>query len=345
MVVEVVDTGSSFEVTSQTHASTTWVPGSSQTITWNVAGTTTNGINADSVDILLSIDSGENFDIILASNVSNNGSAEITAPITPAASCRIMVKGTNHIFYAVNRNPFAINLYPTTECYVYNSDENLNLDIPEGAGANVFGDYLFQTIEVTEDVIISDVDFNINISHAWLGDLNIILEHPDGTQIVLLNELYCNNEDNLDITFDDESTLDVFCSNPTVGIYKPTVTPLSNLDGKSSLGTWTVGVRDYYNADAGVLNDFSLTFCTTLNSLGTPNIELDLIKLYPNPVAETLFIDTIREDLRYTLFDLNGREIFNTSKKVIPMASLNNGVYIIKISDQSQSIYKRVIKK
>ncbi len=345
MMVEVVDTGSPFQVTSQSESNLTWVIDSSQTITWDVAGTTTNGINADSVDILLSIDSGENFDIILASNVSNNGSAEITAPITPAASCRIMVKGTNHIFYAVNRIPFAINLYPTTDCYVYNSDENLNLDIPEGAGVEEFGDYLFQTIEVTEDVIISDVDFKINISHAWLGDLNIILEHPDGTQIVLLNELYCNNEDNLDITFDDESTLDVVCSNPTVGIYKPTVTPLSNLDGKSSLGTWTVGIRDYYNADAGVLNNFSLTFCTTLNSLGTPNIELDLIKLYPNPVQETLFIDTIREDISYTLFDLNGREIFNTSKKVIPMASLSNGVYIIKINAQSQSIYKRVIKK
>jgi hypothetical protein len=68
-------------------------------------GTTTNGINADSVDILLSIDGGENFDIILASNVPNNGSAEITAPSTPAASCRVMVKGTNHIFYSVNHSP------------------------------------------------------------------------------------------------------------------------------------------------------------------------------------------------------------------------------------------------
>ena len=131
----------------------------------------------------------------------------------------------------------------------------------------------------------------------------------------------------------------------SVGIYKPTGTPLSDLDGKSSLGTWTVGIRDYYNVDAGVLNDFSLTLCTNQNSLGTPNIELDLIKLYPNPVEDILFIDTIREDLSYTLFDLNGREILNTSKKVIPMTSFSNGVYVVKISVQNQSIYKRVVKK
>jgi hypothetical protein len=79
--------------------------------------------------------------------------------------------------------------------------------------------------------------------------------------------------------------------------------------------------------------------------LGNSNIELDAITLYPNPVEDILFIDTIREDLSYTLFDLNGREILNTSKKVIPMGSLSNGVYVIKISVQNQSIYKRVVKK
>jgi hypothetical protein len=79
--------------------------------------------------------------------------------------------------------------------------------------------------------------------------------------------------------------------------------------------------------------------------LGNSNIELDAITLYPNPVEDILFIDTIREDLSYTLFDLNGREILNTSKKVIPMASLSDGVYVVKISVQNQSIYKRVVKK
>ena len=120
---------------------------------------------------------------------------------------------------------------------------------------------------------------------------------------------------------------------------------MSNLDGKSSLGTWTVGIRDYYNEDAGILNDFSLTFCKRELVLGNSNIELDAITMYPNPVEEILFVDTIQENLSYTLFDLNGREILNTSEKAIPMASLSNGVYIVKISAQNQSIYKRVIKK
>ena len=345
MTVEVVNTGSPFEVTSQAESDLSWSSESTEIITWNVAGTTSNGINADAVDILLSIDGGENFDINLASDISNSGSAEITVPDISSASCRIMVKGKNHIFYALNSTPFSINYLVQTECYTYNSDENLNLDIPDGAGQNQFGDYLVQYFDINEDIVISDIDFNIDITHGYIGDLNIVLQHPDGTQAVLLDSEYCDDENNLDITFNDQASGDIVCSNPTLGNYRPSGTPLSNFNGKSSLGTWVLGVRDYYNEDAGVLNDFSLIFCETELILSNSNIDLDQVLIYPNPVEETLYIDSSREDLIYTLFDLNGREIFNTYKKAISMSRLSNGVYILKIGSHNQSIYKRVVKK
>ena len=345
MTVEVVNTGSPFEVTSQAESDLSWSSESTEIITWNVAGTTSNGINADAVDILLSIDGGENFDINLASDISNSGSAEITVPDISSASCRIMVKGKNHIFYALNSTPFSINYLVQTECYTYNSDENLNLDIPDGAGQNQFGDYLVQYFDINEDIVISDIDFNIDITHGYIGDLNIVLQHPDGTQAVLLDSEYCDDENNLDITFNDQASGDIVCSNPTLGNYRPSGTPLSNFNGKSSLGTWVLGVRDYYNEDAGVLNDFSLIFCETELILSNSNIDLDQVLIYPNPVEETLYIDSSREDLIYTLFDLNGREIFNTNKKAISMSRLSNGVYIVKIGSRNQSIYKRVVKK
>lgn len=345
MIVEVVNTGSPFEVTSQAESDLSWSSESTEIITWNVAGTTSNGINADAVDILLSIDGGENFDINLASDISNSGSAEITVPDISSASCRIMVKGENHIFYALNSTPFSINYLVQTDCYTYNSDENLNLDIPDGVGQNQFGDYLVQYFDINEDIVISDVDFNIDITHGYIGDLNIVLQHPDGTQAVLLDSEYCDDENNLDITFNDQASGDIVCSNPTLGNYIPSGTPLSNFNGKSSLGTWVLGVRDYYNEDAGVLNDFSLIFCETELILSNSNIDLDQVLIYPNPVEETLYIDTSREDLIYTLFDLNGREILNTYKKAISMSRLSNGVYIVKISSHNQSIYKRVVKK
>ncbi|WP_395063323.1 reprolysin-like metallopeptidase [Flavobacterium sp.] len=85
-----------------------WVAGSNQTVTWTVAGTTTNGINAMYVDVLLSIDGGYTYPIILASKVPNDGSEIITVPNNPGGQNRIMVRGYHHIFYDISNTNFII---------------------------------------------------------------------------------------------------------------------------------------------------------------------------------------------------------------------------------------------
>jgi chitodextrinase len=84
-----------------------YVGGSSQTITWNVAGTTANGINCANVDILLSTNGGTNWTTILA-GTPNDGSHAVVIPNTPSTTCRIMVKGSNHIFFDVSNTNFTI---------------------------------------------------------------------------------------------------------------------------------------------------------------------------------------------------------------------------------------------
>jgi chitodextrinase len=84
-----------------------YVGGSSQTITWNVAGTTANGINCANVDILLSTNGGTNWTTILA-GTPNDGSHAVVIPNTPNTTCRIMVKGSNHIFFDVSNTNFTI---------------------------------------------------------------------------------------------------------------------------------------------------------------------------------------------------------------------------------------------
>lgn len=89
-----------FVITSQNSA-ISYVRGSSQTVTWDVAGTTANGVNAANVDILWSTDNGSTWTTLLA-GVPNNGSQTITIPDTLTHSGRIMVKGSNHIFFDIN---------------------------------------------------------------------------------------------------------------------------------------------------------------------------------------------------------------------------------------------------
>ncbi len=85
-----------------------WPAGSTQTVTWNVAGTTGNGINAANVDILLSTDGGNTYPVTIATAVPNDGSHSITVPNSQGTQNRIMVKGSGNIFFDISNSNFEI---------------------------------------------------------------------------------------------------------------------------------------------------------------------------------------------------------------------------------------------
>ncbi|RYD91322.1 MAG: hypothetical protein EOP50_14505, partial [Sphingobacteriales bacterium] len=113
VTLNAVATGDTFRVTSQASA-TTINNGSTQTITWNVAGTTAAPVSAATVNILLSVDSGATFPYTLATGVLNNGSASVVIPGIPATTnkARIKVKAANNVFFQVNRANITINSVP-----------------------------------------------------------------------------------------------------------------------------------------------------------------------------------------------------------------------------------------
>ncbi len=87
-----------------------WAAGSSQTITWNVAGTTANGVNTDNVEIALSRDGGLTFPTILAASTANDGTETVTIPAgTPATTqARIRVAAVGNIFFDIGNANFTI---------------------------------------------------------------------------------------------------------------------------------------------------------------------------------------------------------------------------------------------
>lgn len=86
-----------------------WAVGTNQDVTWDVAGSTANNVNAATVDIYLSTDGGYTYPIQLASAVANDGSETITVPNNIGTTNRIMVKGHNHIFYDISNTNFTIS--------------------------------------------------------------------------------------------------------------------------------------------------------------------------------------------------------------------------------------------
>jgi chitodextrinase len=105
-VITVNATAGPFSVSSPNTA-VSYVGGSTQTVTWAVAGTTTNGVNCANVDILISHDGGNNWNMLLAAT-PNDGTQAVTIPNTAGSQNRIMVKGTNHVFFDVSNANFTI---------------------------------------------------------------------------------------------------------------------------------------------------------------------------------------------------------------------------------------------
>ncbi len=87
----------------------TWPSGTQQTVTWNVASTDNTAINCQTVKIFLSTNGGTSYPILLADNVPNTGSYEVTTPNLPNTTSRVMVMAANGTFFDISDNNFTIS--------------------------------------------------------------------------------------------------------------------------------------------------------------------------------------------------------------------------------------------
>ena len=106
MQINVTNTGEPFALTTP-NGGEVW-NGSTQTVTWNVAGTAAAPINAANVDIHLSVDGGQTFPIVLATGVPNDGSHDVATPAVTTQNARVRVTGSGNIFFDASNADFAI---------------------------------------------------------------------------------------------------------------------------------------------------------------------------------------------------------------------------------------------
>ncbi len=332
-----------FKVTSQNSA-VNWAGQSEQTVTWDVAGTTNTPVSTSTVNILLSIDGGLSFDHVLATSTPNDGSEIITVPNIATSNARIMVEAVNNIFYAVNSTSFSIG-----DCaLVTNSAAAV---IPDGAAPNQPGVPLISTLTITEDITLDNIAAAINITHSWIGDLKIELEHPNGTQVVLYDRNCNNGQANLSITFQQEAPV-IACASPATGTFSP-VGDLSVFDGLSSQGEWKLIITDYWDIDSGALTSWTLDLGCSTMPVSVENFALSNFKLYPNPNQGDFILEfdsDSTQDIQISVFDLRGRKVlhqtFENTGKINQPIRLNTqsaGVYIVKIEDGIKNKTEKII--
>lgn len=84
--------------------------GSSQTITWNVAGTNAAPINTTNVKISLSTDGGQTYPTVLTASTPNDGSEVLSLPNITTTTARIKIEAVGNIFFDISDANFSITL-------------------------------------------------------------------------------------------------------------------------------------------------------------------------------------------------------------------------------------------
>ena len=352
MIVTVNDAAGPFIVTSQSVPGISWTEGGTETITWDVAGTDVNGINVSQVNILLSLDGGVTFPIILASNTANDGAELITVPSSTAPNVRVMVEAADNIFYAVNSENISIGSFETT-CTTYDST-----DVPKSIPDNDTSG-ITSIINILDDFSVTDVNVSIDITHTWLWDLQIYLTAPSGAQ-VLVYDRSCGSSGeqrlNISAIFDDEAT-SVVCDNvdPAISGITKSHNLLSAFNGLSSFGDWTLKVVDNAPADLGILNNWSIELCETKQTVSIDDFSFEEFVIYPNPFKDIFTISLkplTSEDLTITLYDISGRNLIQKKytdlktrfKEELNLTNLAAGVYILNVQQGPAKISKKMIK-
>lgn len=244
MAIEVVDTGGGFSVTSQSSGET-WGKGTTQTVTWNVAGTTANGIDTANVDIFFASD-GLNYDTVLATGVANDGSHDIIVPDVETLFGRVKVKGAGNIFFDINDSNIAVGVAVT---------QYTSTDTP----VNIIDNTTIQsTITIGNDGVIEDLDLQLDITHTWDADLIATLTSPGGTVFTLFSEVG-GSGDNFTGTYFDDDAADSITSGsaPFAGSFRP-VDAFAPLNGTDVVGDWILSIEDDATQDQGTLNTWSL---------------------------------------------------------------------------------------
>ncbi|RYY20292.1 MAG: hypothetical protein EOO36_03715, partial [Cytophagaceae bacterium] len=102
-------TAGPFVVSAPNTASVAWDGGSTQPVTWDVAGTNANGVNCATVNIRLSTDGGLTYPTVLLAGAPNNGSATVTVPSVATTTARVMVEAADNYFFDISNANFTIN--------------------------------------------------------------------------------------------------------------------------------------------------------------------------------------------------------------------------------------------
>ena len=123
---------------------------------------------------------------------------------------------------------------------------------------------------------------------------------------------------------------------------------LQNVQSGVELGALGINFCNSIDAKARLIDNYGWNIiddgysCTTAG-LDDQN-QLD-ISIYPNPTSDIVYIDGNYTQLKVVVYDILGKEILNKSiTNSIDISHLDNGIYILQLSDGVKLTTQRIIK-
>jgi len=119
----------------------------------------------------------------------------------------------------------------------------------------------YSTINISSTIPFKGISVEITLNHTFVGDLDIYLITPNGTEVQMINRR-CTYQQTLNITLSDYASNSSYPCPPNGGTYLP-FEPF-DIDGTfGGEGIWTLRIEDRAFEDVGWLQQWSLSLCTS----------------------------------------------------------------------------------
>ena len=167
------------------------------------------------------------------------------------------VSGVFKVYLPLIRVAIAPTLPPG--CALFSST-----DVPKTIPDNLIAGVQSNLVISGSGVNITDLSLRINdLRHTYVGDLQISLIAPNGTETLLVDRVGNNGDDFMGTRLNDDASIVIVDGTaPFTGNFKPD-NPLSSFHDMRSAGIWRLRIADRAVRDTGTLNSWSLEVCGT----------------------------------------------------------------------------------
>lgn len=144
--------------------------------------------------------------------------------------------------------------------YVFSSTDVPKRIPPSGSTGTTYSTITIGAGDISG--VITDVNLTLDITHTYVHDLEIHVQSAALDWVLLVNNVDGSGDNFRVTTFDDEAALSITAGSPPYnGTFRPQGL-LSDFDGESAVGTWTLRIQDQACLDCGCLHAWSLTIQT-----------------------------------------------------------------------------------